>query len=303
MHLSSMPALLYLLIGLSLASGQAPGDFSPRCRRGIFLADHIFPAQWKILMDTFDYENLFDPTIREPVWTTLDADGDRSSWLSVVGGVCSGSPYVCELRRPQNNWIFSQFIRYTAAKEVFFNIIYDFSSCVLNPLCVTDFMTLYRYDRNNMTNKNDRINIMNYNTPMFGTIASSRLEASGSASTLTKNESLVPTNNFNGFYMGIKDVGTCGQISRIIIYYLVCPAKVIGLVKFNEIPVPLRTASNFVYSASCVANAHNVTNLEVTIFSASSTCVEKASGGARCECNQGYFLLNTSLCDGKIVIC
>ena len=142
---------------------------------------------------------------------------------------------------------------------------------------------------------------MNYNTPMFGTIASSRLEASGSASTLTKNESLVPTNNFNGFYMGIKDVGTCGQISRIIIYYLVCPAKVTGLVIYNEIAVPLRAASNVVYSAMCAANAHNVTHLEVTIISANSTCIDMASGGARCECNRGYFLFNTSHCEGKII--
>ena len=297
-----MSALLLLLIDLSLASGQAPGDYDRKCREGNNAAEHIFPAEWRILMDTFDYENLFDPFIRNPAWTTLDADGDGNTWSSAVGGVCSGAPYVCVLPAPQNNWIFSQFIRYTAANEVFFNIKYDFSSCVLNPLCTNDFMTLYRYDRNTVANNNDRTDIMNYNTPMFGTIASSRLEASGSASTLTKNESLVPTNNFNGFYMGIEDVGTCGQISRIIIYYLVCPAKVTGLVKYKEIAVPLRTDSNVVYSASCVANAHNVTNLEVTIYSANSTCIDQVFKGAKCECNHGYFLFNACVCEGKIVL-
>lgn len=297
--------LLCLLVGLSLASGQAPGDQTPKCRKGLHLDDHIFPAEWKILMDTFDYANLFN------VWILHDEDGDGVTWESFLGGVCSSVPYVCglifsdDLDVLHDNWMFSQFISYTNANELFFNVTYDFTGCPddFDFYCSTGYVTLYRYDRNTKANKKTQTNILNYvYTPMFGTEESSRLEQSGSSGTVSKLIRMDRPDNFNGFYMGIRDEGTCGSINRMIIYYLVCPARVVGLVNYNEAALPSQSSSNTMFNAVCAPNAHNVTSLEVTIFSATGTCEDNAFGGARCECNPGYFKSNPTTCQGKMVV-
>ena len=39
---------------------QAPGDFDETCRTGrITAAQHIFPNEWVLLLDSFDYINLY----------------------------------------------------------------------------------------------------------------------------------------------------------------------------------------------------------------------------------------------------
>lgn len=65
----------FLVIWQSL--GQAPGDFDPACRTGRNELRHIFPADWTILMDSFDYSSLIGTSSgANPVWVRDDFDGD-----------------------------------------------------------------------------------------------------------------------------------------------------------------------------------------------------------------------------------
>lgn len=68
--------LLLLLGVVRLSFAQAPGDFNQRCREGNNAARHIFPNNWKILMDTYDYQQLFRPSSSRSVWEVRDFDND-----------------------------------------------------------------------------------------------------------------------------------------------------------------------------------------------------------------------------------
>ena len=59
---------------VSQVSSQAPGDHDETCRTGINRPAHIFPSDWEILMDTRDYNNLFQG--RGAPWVKGDFDTD-----------------------------------------------------------------------------------------------------------------------------------------------------------------------------------------------------------------------------------
>ena len=70
-------AVLLSFLGLVLeAAAQAPGDHFDFCRTGLNAPRHDFPENWKILMDTYDYFNLFENF--GAVWTSTSQDGDSS---------------------------------------------------------------------------------------------------------------------------------------------------------------------------------------------------------------------------------
>ena len=57
------------------ASSQAPGDEDQSCIMGDFAKD--YPANWKVLMDSWSYEDLLDDPSRDgdnPVWDHADFD-------------------------------------------------------------------------------------------------------------------------------------------------------------------------------------------------------------------------------------
>lgn len=59
------------------AGAQAPDDFDETCRTGALTApQHIFPDDWVLMLDNFDYQNLFEGAT--PVWQDRDFDGDNS---------------------------------------------------------------------------------------------------------------------------------------------------------------------------------------------------------------------------------
>lgn len=120
-----------LLVSLPGAAALAPGDHDPECKAGPHLSNHVFPAEWKILMDTHDYVNLYEPfALPHPVWTHNDVDGDLQGWEQIAGGSCGWFLYTRTYSAlPQNNWLFLQFISYLDAKEVFFNVTFTFSEC------------------------------------------------------------------------------------------------------------------------------------------------------------------------------
>ena len=282
------------------ASGQAPGDHDETCRTGPNIPAHNFAPEWKILVDTYDYQNLFDATLATTasVWMTNDVDGDGQDWKQ-VGGQCAWSMEACSGEVSQDNWLFSQHVRYEDAKEVFFQVSYRFNEC--QGTCIKPYVTLYHYNSDNITTDANRINPSNYE-PLFGDEESSQFaQPAGSFREQKVMLNITRPANSDGFYLGFRDEGTCGSVSRLIACYMVCPTRVDGLVIYPEFGVPERTSADIPFEAQCASNAHNITSLQVIAFSSNSSCSPVASGGAVCECDGGYVLSSDGLsCEGKV---
>ena len=288
-------AAISLLTCLSPATAQAPGDHDEECRTGPNSDNHIFPAEWRVLVDTYDYINLFNSFISFPLsaWTVNDVDGDSQGWAQFVGSDCNWEMRTCSPSEDQDNWLISQFVSYLGANEVIFNITYRFAECF--SFCTRPYVTLFRYDTDQIANHGERINPGNYQ-PLFDSIEASRLEhpagdLNPSLNLIQEIKGLARPANRTGFYLGLRDEGTCGTISRIIAYYVVCPARVENLVSYPETAVPVRNSSDIIFNAHCVSNSHNITTLEMIAFSDNSTCSPVADGGAMCECDGGYVVL------------
>lgn len=74
-------AVISLVLLILQALGQAPGDFNPICRTSASTnQDHIFPNNWTLLLDSYDYQNLYNNiTNPPPVWVAMSFDGDNAN--------------------------------------------------------------------------------------------------------------------------------------------------------------------------------------------------------------------------------
>ena len=192
------------------ASAQAPGDESSTCvnQRG------AYPLNTMMLMDSRDYEQLI--TGSGAVWQAMDVDGAGSGWRSSFGGLCAAQPRSCDFREgtPQDNWFFTQYIRYTDATEdlVFVNISANFQECILNPSCTQLYIDMYRYERNGV------------DAPAARTTTNYRFERrievpSNFGQTEYATSFSFTSGDTNGFYLGFRDNGTCVNILRLQVYY------------------------------------------------------------------------------------
>ena len=278
--------------------GEAPGDFDGFCRHTErFVQLHTFPAEVKILLDTYDYVNLFRGFGR--TWITFDNDGDGNYWRQETGDVCQWNLRACTGNTTQDNWLFSQLIRYLDANEVLFNVSYTFEECV--PPCTRDYVTLYGFQSNHATFAAPRIDISNYQS-LFGDEEASRLQQSGATGQQMNTLRLIPPANSSGFHLGVRDEGTCGQVDRIIIHYLVCPFRVDGLVIYPETALPPLNSPDIIVDAKCAANSHNTTTLQVRASSGHPRgCTPLATGKPECVCNAGHVLSeDATSCQGSV---
>ncbi len=291
-------SFLFVVFLASGALGQAPGDYDPLCRA----AGRSYLTNWRVLVDTNNYQNLYDPfNFPSPHWIIRSFDGDSLTWdqASALGQMRS-----CRYQGgPQDNWLFSQYISYEEANEIFFDVSYRFAECQQQQSagCTRDYVTVYSYSRNGVASANQRVDTSNYQ-PLFGTAASSRLQQSPNTAS-TQMETLAftrPTSN-DGLYLGLRDEGTCGSVIRIIMYYVVCPGRTVDLVTYPEAAVPVRASSDIVFEAVCAPNSHAATTLEVVASHSTSTCTDRATAGAACECDDGGYVLsgNGESCVGK----
>ncbi len=98
-------------------------------------------------MDSYDYFEGTGP------WIAVSIDGDNSNWRQNVGGICTWAMRVCTRQAGQDNWLFSQHVRYVEANEVLFNVSYTFAQCNSEPSCTRDYVTLYGYQSNSIAEK------------------------------------------------------------------------------------------------------------------------------------------------------
>ena len=174
-------------------------------------------------------------------------------------------------------------------------VTYEFSKCQDDPRCDTTYFNVLHH-HTNCQSPQEQVSSTKY-------VLIERVEQPSIA-----NET-VATISFrrplsNGFYIAIEDVGSCGVVNRIQVYYEHCPGKVVGLVAYPALPLPARNSvTTSVGRAECAPNASNLTLLEFRAF---------PDGGCErtvvCECLPGYIEepvlisgtnLFVSQCNGK----
>jgi len=261
-------------------SAQAPGDEDQRCLNERATANDVYPPLTKMLMDSRNYEELI--TGSRPHWRQLDVDGTGFGWTSTLGGLCAYEARVCDFRQdsPQDNWVFTQYISYFRARQVFINISAGFTECRLaqNPRCNQLYVDVYRYQ------SNGRNDVAARTTSNYQFIQRIQQPYWFAQRTYRASFPFIPLGNFNGFYIGIRANGTCINVQRLQIYSRVSPRRTDGLVTYPEIALPILGSTTAVTGiATCAANSHNLTSLQVTCF-ANGTCEDIAT----CVCNPGY---------------
>ena len=197
----------------------------------------------------------------------------------------------------------TQAIDYIDAVELIVNATVRFSACiqrrVANPPCRNDYVILHRYDTNTLS-ETERVKPANYQ-PYKGTSDSSRLEQD---QVNTNDDTTIigrfrrPA-NFDYTYLGLQDIGTHGIVSRIFMYYEVCPGRVEGLVTYPEVPHPGTlpgASSRTTRLARCAEHSHNTTSLETYSYQ-DGRCDQSAT----CDCDAGYEE-NGTRCIGKLRI-
>jgi len=237
-------------------------------------------------MDSRNYEELISGS--RPHWRQLDVDGTGFGWTSTLGGICAYEARVCDFREStsQNNWVFTQYISYLQAREVFVNISAGFTECRLatNPLCSKLYVDMYRYESNGRNDAAAR------NTSNYQSIQRIQQPNGFAQRTYRTSFTFNTTGNFNGFYIGVRATGTCINIQRIQVYYRYSPRRTVDLVTYPEIALPPISSNAAVTGiATCAANSHNLTSLQVTCF-ADGRCEDTAT----CACNPGYEYLATT---------
>ena len=201
-------------------------------------------------------------------------------WRTSFGGLCAAQPRSCDFREstPQDNWFFTQYIRYIDATEVFVNITANFQECRLNPSCTQLYVDMYRYERNGVDATAART------TTNYQIVRRIEQPSDFIGQQYNASFSFTPSGSTNGFYLGFRDTGTCVNILHIQVYYRISPRRTDGLMTHPEIALPRAGSSGSMTAmAVCAANSANLTSLLLTCF-ANGSCVVVAS----CACVPGY---------------
>ena len=139
-------------------------------------------------------------------------------WRSSFGGLCAAQPRSCDFREatPQDNWFFTQYIRYIDAREVFVNITANFQECRLNSACTQLYIDMYRYERNGVDATAAR------DTSNYQLLRRIEQPSGFTQQQYAASFSFTPGDT-NGFYLGFRDTGTCLNILRLQVYYSTLP--------------------------------------------------------------------------------
>ena len=202
------------------------------------------------------------------------------------------------MRVDQNNWLFTQHIskdfdhsvhNYTVNITV--EVIYAVQSC-RRWYCNIGFRLLnYKTNTQQLpsTTGSGYMNTENYK--QFGrarpSIYNSRLSYLE-----TYPFTLDPSDT--GFYVAIRDTGTCVGIAKLRVYHYICPLHQEGLVLYPEAPAPVSGSVDVHFS--CIDNASIPESESDTV-----TCHSNGTWSTDipvCECNLGY-VDNVTKCVGK----
>ncbi len=133
-------------------------------------------------------------------------------------------------------------------------------------------------------------------------------QVSGTITTTTENFGF--TTDETGFYLAIRDPGTCIHISRLFVFYNACPGETVNLVVHPEtIAPPVGSGIQLNVNASCIQNSsliyqyywyYNFIDADLSLICLESgnwIAVSSRSSRSSCMCNTGFFpIMNREKC-------
>ncbi len=163
---------------------------------------------------------------------------------------------------------------------MFVDVSYRFTQCTNNRNCHNDFVTLSRYD------VEGKMDGQQEDTQSYIEMLTMQQEG---RSTVSKHLSFDRPENANGFYLGLRDIGTCGQVNRIIVYYENAPGytRENSLVTCPCIAYPKAEGEMNNKNCTCHANALPMGSLVRTANHSGAV-----SEMPVCGCKPGYEFIN-----------
>ena len=209
---------------------------------------------------------------------------------------CEHQFVVCGyMEEEQNNWMITQYINIsrTGVTELLLN--------------ATMYLPVNRFDCRGLCSDSVKIRVFQTNGPdelgrnvtsnYNGNVAS--LEATNPRTVESVDLVPIPISGlYSGLYLAIVDAppGTCVDISRLALYYYVCPEQVVNLVKYPETVSPSLTSDfDVLLVANCADNA---------ILSSSNDELQCSRRGrwkindVVCSCIKGHYFSSDS-CECK----
>ena len=102
------------------------------------------------------------------------------------------------------------------------------------------------------------------------------------------------TNN-SSFYFAIQDETTCIVVTRLLVFYHICPKQTVNLIQYPEIiaPGPELFGQSLAVNALCAMNAEPMGGSASLVLSCAAGGVwSRMPLGAGCRCVAGYFRSN-----------
>ena len=193
---------------------------------------------------------------------------------------------VCDyLNGSQNNWMVTQYINISrlGVTELVLNVTFsNVQNCTGN---CSEFLEIRTYETYFPDERNRSIpNRYSKNPAVQLRIQPGTNEQFTSL--------LIPKNGSTpGLYLAVVDPppGTCVTITRMVLFYYVCPEQELNLVIYPETvaPTSMNANSSSQVSAACLENAVFASQIQPVECNFQG---EWDSNNVRCDCRRGYFL-------------
>ncbi len=124
------------------------------------------------------------------------------------------------------------------------------------------------------------------NTSNYDIIRTLTTQVSGSSTVITENFGL--NTEESGFYLALRDPGTCIIIYRLVVFYYACPSEIVNLVARPETIAPVFGSSEQLsVTATCVSDSSPIGGDLLLVCLERGNWIASPSG---CQCNLGFFL-------------
>ena len=214
-------------------------------------------------------------------------------WAPAGDTACRQVTTSCSYRNgQQNNWLITQHINTTvngkALSQVVVRVNFSLNGCL--PRSCQQLILLQMYQTRNI-DPSGSINLSNY-AAFSGSIITVE---SNSGTVVDARDVTVPLGASGGLYLAAQDNGTCVSITRLTVFYYVCPQKVVNFINY-----PMTLADGTITQLTCVSGAG-----PVGVQPPLSTCDNQGVWGAptgACSCNPGYTSIGQT-CQCRLLTC
>ena len=197
---------------------------------------------------------------------------------------------MCGFTEPdQDNWLITQHINRTLPggdrlEQVEVSVNYRFVGCTAGQ-CSASFK-VYKYDTSTIDPAASG-NINNFGGMPVAVVAPT--DQLGGVQTQTISLMYSSTDTDSGFYLAIRDQNSCLTISRILVFYYICPNEARNLVQFDELLAPPNIPQSEAISviAQCIPNASPVSPTQQVKVICGEEGVWQVLPDFRCECDSG----------------